>query len=403
MSIKLSHDQETAVDAISRWLKSSDPVFTLAGYAGTGKTTILRNVVEGASNAICATPTGKAASVLRSKLGEDGPEVGTLHSLLYCPIEVTELDVAMQVDEVRYLEAAGLPVERAEKRLERLIKKLETGACEFGFKGDGPSLPLVVVDECSMVGDQVERDLLRSAEKVLFVGDPGQLPPVEGREFFERNRPNATLENIHRQAAGSSILQLAHAVRHGEAFDGWDENCVSGDRSDLGTLLEADQIITGMNQSRRRLNTRIRAELGFRGEFPRKGEAIICLRNDNERGLINGVGGVAASDCGEDEYGALRCDVAYEDRFFQGLPMDRLAFDQYDNPKLTRRDVPTNRALAQFDLGHAITAHKAQGSEWDHVVVWDDKMRRHDKEARRRWIYTSATRAACKLTWISAG
>ncbi len=400
---RLDPSQERAVDAIAAWLKTDEQSFVLGGYAGTGKTSIIHRVIEGADSVVCATPTGKAAAVLASKLDSTGVEVGTLHSLLYKPVEVTEFDVEMAEKERDALRDLGMDWSLAAKRVKRLIKKLETGACEFGLRDEPKHTPIVIVDECSMVGDKIEADLRNCAPKILFVGDPGQLPPVEGTEFFERNKADIVLEEIHRQDADSSILRLAHAVRHGEKFDGWDENCESVDPGDIAPLLEADQIITGMNMTRRRLNTLIRKERGFSGDYPQKGEKMICLRNDHGRDLINGVIATAASNCGMDEYLELVMDVAYEDRLFKGLPIDQFAFKQYDNPKLTRRDPGCAPSPAsQFDFGHAITVHKAQGSEWDHVLVWDDKMRRHDKEARKRWIYTAATRAAKKLTWISA-
>lgn len=405
------HDpsQIAAIDEIGRFLRSDEPVFVLGGYAGTGKTTIAEAVIEGQPNVVCATPTGKAASVLAGKLKKTGVEVGTIHSMIYKPVEVTEEDVVVAEAERDELRARGLDWKPAQARVERLVKKLENGSCEFTFQ-DNPqdkTVGLIIVDECSMVGDKVEDDLLGFAAsrgaKVLFMGDPGQLPPVEGSEFFERRKPNVVLEKIHRQAADSAILRLAHAVRNGEKFDGWNEtDCVVGEANDLDSLLAADQVITGKNITRRRLNSMLRKARGFSGKYPNAGERIICLRNEHGRNLINGVSATAASACEMNAYLELEMDVAYEDRLLQGLSIDPFAFACYDNPKLTRRDMPPTPD-AQFDFGHTITVHKSQGSEWDHVLVWDDKMRKFDKEARKRWIYTAATRAAKKLTWISAG
>ncbi len=241
MDFKLSPDQDRAVDAIRAWLATGEQSFVLGGYAGTGKTSIIHKVIEGENAVVCATPTGKAAAVLQSKLDGTGIEVGTLHSLLYKPINVTEEMVILAEEEVKLLKAAGMDTTLAQKRVERLIKKLEQGACEFGMREDPDYKPLVIVDEASMVGDKIEADLRNIAAKILFVGDPGQLPPVEGTEFFERNTPDVVLEKIHRQDADSSILQLAHAIRHGEKFDGWDANCVNAEPGDLGTVPSADQ------------------------------------------------------------------------------------------------------------------------------------------------------------------
>lgn len=406
MSIKLSHEQQVAVDAIGRWLHHGDEqAFVLAGYAGTGKTTIIRWVLEAAAVravcAVCATPTGKAANVLESKLPE-GTSVSTLHSLLYQPIEVTEHHVERAWRTVEELEERGLPTEDAEKRARKLDKLMDRGGCEFGGKEQVTTHDLVIVDEASMVGDFIESDLRKVARKVLFIGDPGQLPPVEGRDFFERCRPDVVLEQIHRQAADSAILRMATAVRNGETFRDWnDSDCrlVRGG-ADVEELLEASQVITGMNATRRRINQDCRKALDCRGEYPEMGEPMMCLRNERGRGLTNGVGGLAASHPNMNSFGDVKIDVSYEGRLLKDLVLDPLAFAQYANPKMTRRDVPDAWG-SQFDFGYAITVHKSQGSEWSHVLVWDDKMRRSDREARKRWIYTAATRASVKLTWVN--
>ncbi len=409
--ITLSPDQQSAVDAIAKWYRNDDQSFVVGGSAGTGKTTIMRAAMERyTGRVICATPTGKAAAVLADKLDGTGIEVGTLHSLLYKPITITELDVELQEGEIARLEDLGLSTRRAERRLARLIKKLHQGACEFGFKADADEQPLVIVDEASMVGDRIEEHLRQVARKILFVGDHAQLGPVEGKPFFSRNRPDAVLETIHRQAAGSTILRFAAHIRKGgslASFKDWnDTDCVRVTNHDLDSLRSADQVITGKNVSRRRINRALRQGRGYAGDYPNAGERVICLRNDHARGIINGVSGTAATPCVEDEQGNLSMDVQYDDRLFEGLAIDKLAFAQYDNPMLGRRasqgGIPES-GRAQFDFGHCITVHKSQGSEWDHVAVYDDKMRVQDTEARKRWMYTAATRAAKKLTWVDAG
>jgi exodeoxyribonuclease-5 len=405
--ISLSPDQQSAVDKIALFIRNqTEQSFTLGGLAGTGKTTIIRKAIEGANSVICATPTGKAASVLSGKLEDLGIECGTLHSLLYKPIGITEADVVLCEQEIERLRDLNLDTRKAERRLRRMVKKLEQGACEFMIKPDQEQQPLVIVDEASMVDEKMERDLRAIAAKILFVGDHGQLPPVNGQPFFDRNTPDAVLSKIHRQDGDSAILRFAHAIRNGKTFTDWnDTDCVRFDVSDhaaRAALETADQVITGKNVARRRLNQTLRATHGFTGDHPNAGERVICLRNDHGKGLINGVQGVAVKGVEIDQHGDLRMDLQYEDRMFTALKIDPLAFEQYDRPSLNRRDMPTAAGANEFDYGHAITVHKSQGSEWDNVVVYDDKMRIQDRETRKRWMYTAATRAAKKLTWVDA-
>ena len=395
-------EQERALTAIRTWLDGDEQTFTLAGYAGTGKTTILRHVIDMLDSVRCATPTGKAAAVLGGKLKDTGVEVTTLHSLLYQPVEVTEADLRAAEQELKALKAAKLPHAGAAERVKKIKDLLEKGGCEFASNANPENRRrLVIVDEASMVGDDVEADLLRFAPKILWCGDPGQLPPVQGQDFFVRHKPDAVLETIHRQAADSAILRLATALRNGEKFTDWnDDDCVLMNGVSRQLLNEADQVITGKNVTRRGINRWLRGLRGFDGEYPGQGEKLVCLRNDHGRGLINGVGALAASAMDVDTFGDLTMDVAYEDRLFEALPIDPLAFRQYAEPKLTRRDLAKTHG-AEFDFGYAITVHKSQGSEWDHVAVYDDKMRAFDKEARKRWSYTAVTRAAKRLTWMN--
>ena len=404
--MQLTPKQQEVVDAAMRWLEvpvEDDAEFVLAGYAGTGKTTLLRAIVEARPDIECAAPTGKAAGVLRGKLRAAGgdleaKEVKTLHSLLYLPQEVDE---ATMVRAAKFLEWAKAQTEDpeqariAELRLAKLEKMRERGECEFMF--NGRQAVAVIVDEASMVDERLERDLRRTGAKLLFVGDPGQLPPVEGRSFFERNRPDAVLDQVHRQAAESPVLMLATSIRLGEQFQGWNEACSYHPRGMPGAqLCEFGKVITGRNDTRRALNERMRAHLGFSGALPMKGEELICLRNSKDLQLVNGEPAHVLRAPEQLAYGMFRAELAYGGQARE-LVLDDFAFRLYSDPaakRVGRADAP------QFDFGHCITAHKAQGSEWPAVAVWDDGLFYGRGEDRRRWAYTAVTRASERLAWI---
>lgn len=409
--MNLTNTQENAVSSIKSWFSADigPQIFTLGGYAGTGKTTIISAIIEALGSRVqCCAPTGKAVSVLESKLPKGTP-LSTIHSFLYQPVEVTEGDLQRAeaaYEQLKVLAASDSSFKESLKasarRIEKLTKLIEAGGCEFKEQEDPNHANLLIVDEASMVGDILERDLCRNATKILCVGDPGQLPPVEGTEFFKRHKPDFLLEEIHRQAAESRILRFATAIRKGETFHDWDDQeCRLFKGSDItdAMLAVGDVLITGKNITRRDLNRRMRAHAGHTSVFPVKGEPLMCLKNNHGKGLINGVAGIAASTAEEDFFGDLRMDIAYGESVLKSLPVDPFHFQVYRQPSLDRRSNPPRNC--QFDFGHAITCHKSQGSEWPHVIVWDDKMRVNDAETRKRWIYTAATRAGAKLSWVN--
>jgi len=429
--MNLSDQQASALDAIADWYgdKEGPQSFVLGGFAGTGKTTILRRIVEDFGGA-CCTPTGKAASVLASKLPE-GAEVKTLHSYLYTPDPPDPERVKMlerTLEALRARETANELDERlkaaeirdVEESILREQKRIDKGQVDFHPKLDDGGDQLVIVDECSMVPAKVEADLRSKLGwdghrvRILFVGDPAQLPPVDPQaerrgevvDFFARNPVNVMLTEVHRQAGDSPILRLATAIRNGfmdfDAWRDWTDECRRLDRRQLNVddYLAHDQVITGMNATRRHLNLKMRARLGFTSTYPSAGERLICLKNDHKLGIVNGVQGCAVKTAIADKYRAdvLRLDVFYDGgKTLPHLPVSTFHFDAYTDPKLKRK---WGDGSTDWDFGYAITCHKSQGSEWGSVLIADDEMRAQDIEMRRRWIYTAITRAKEKLTWV---
>ena len=265
--MKFSPQQDQALVEVNRWLKAGDrQIFRLFGYAGTGKTTLARHLAEGVDgDVLFAAFTGKAAQVLRSR---GASKASTIHSLIYRP------------------------------KGEDLIEDEETGKTEvlpmFSLNRQSPlsKASLIVIDECSMVDEELGRDLLSFGVPVLVLGDPGQLPPVSGAGFFTEHEPDILLEEIHRQALDNPIVELARQARMGDPImvgDYGDRAKVirkSSVTSDL--VLEADQVLVGTNRTRRRYNERLRQLKGFEGPLPASGDKLVCLRNDNAKGLLNG-------------------------------------------------------------------------------------------------------------------
>src|SRR5215468_493146 len=251
-----SPEQERALTAVADWLKARDrPVFRLFGYAGTGKTTLARHVADGVKgDAVFAAFTGKAAHVMRNK-GCRG--AGTIHSLIYRP-------------------------EGEEDEVPTFVLNQDSAAGKAS---------LIVIDECSMVDEEVGRDLLSFGVPVLVLGDPAQLPPVAGGGFFTDAEPDVMLTEVHRQAADDPIIRLSMVVREGERLEPGrygESEVVRKAALDPARVLAADQALVGRNATRRAYNARLRERRGFTDPLPQADDKLVCLRNNRRKGLFNG-------------------------------------------------------------------------------------------------------------------
>ena len=358
-----SPQQDSALKAVSKWLKTGKPqVFRLFGYAGTGKTTLARALAEDIDGEVMfGAFTGKAALVLRSKGCKDAR---TIHSMIYKPKDMEEESPSFELNE-------DSPAAKAD---------------------------LIVIDECSMVDEELGRDLLSFGKPVLVMGDPAQLPPVKGGGFFTDAEPDIMLTEVHRQAADNPIIRMSMAIREGGRLDlgtyGESRVIRRGD-IDSGAVTKADQVLVGLNRTRRLYNRRLRELFGFGETFPEVGDKLVCLRNDRKKGLLNG-GLWKVKTVAPQRRGKLRLSLVPEDD--PGKKPTRVGviphfFESEDEiPYALRKDSD------EFDYGYALTVHKAQGSQWDDVVLFDESGAFRD--ARARWLYTGVTRAAERITIV---
>jgi exodeoxyribonuclease-5 len=374
--MEFSPQQDRALVAASRWLKAGDrQVFRLFGYAGTGKTTLARHLAEGVGgDVLFAAYTGKAAQVLRTR-GAKGAT--TIHSLIYRP------------------------------RGEEVVSDEETGketlSPTFSLNRQSPvaKAKLIIIDECSMVDEALGRDLLSFGTPVLVLGDPGQLPPISGGGFFTEHDPDVLLEEVHRQARDNPIVELAQTVREGREIMIGDYGSTAkvigkqGVTADL--VLDADQVLVGTNRTRRRYNNRLRELKGFDGLLPASGDKLVCLRNDTAKGLLNGSLWQVMS-APRTVKSAMTLLIRSEDEGVERVSAKVKVLKQvFEEPEL---EVPwqLKRRHDDFDFGYALTVHKAQGSQWDEVVLFDESFA--FREHRTRWLYTAITRAAERLTIV---
>lgn len=365
-----SPQQDDALVAVDRWLndRRGKQVFRLFGYAGTGKTTLARHLAEGVGGKVCfGAFTGKAALVMKQK-GCHGAR--TIHSMIY------EID-----DEATVGEQPAFTI--------------NLGSEVVGSK-------LVIIDECSMVGEDLARDLLSFGKKVLVLGDPAQLPPVSGAGVFTEAQPDVMLTEVHRQAADNPIINLSIAIREGRGLQlgEYGESRVI-DRHDLDTaeVMAADQVLVGRNHTRRKYNGRMRQLLERDAEKPEIGDRLICLRNDKKKRLLNGgMWQVAAKPTLRRKRPIFKMKVVSDD--FGGRSSERDIEVRREFFEGVGAELPWAERMGtdEFDYAYAITTHKAQGSQWSNVMVFDESSA--FRENRERWLYTAVTRAAEKVTVV---
>src|ERR1700745_2995408 len=253
--------QEQALKAVADRLKAkpgragTPQVFRLFGYAGTGKTTLARHIAEGVDGEVkFAAFTGKAALVMRNK-GCDN--ASTIHSLIY--------------------------------------RARESGVEQPSFElwDDAPAskAKLIVIDECSMVDAELGRDLISFDCPVLVLGDPAQLPPIQGGGFFTDGEPDAMLTEVHRQAQNDPIVRMSMDIREGRELEigrhGESEVVLRSDL-DPDRVMSADQVLVGRNNTRRAYNMRVRQKQNIEDPLPVAGDKLVCLRHNRKKGLFNG-------------------------------------------------------------------------------------------------------------------
>lgn len=393
-----SPQQQVALDRVARWLKLGDqPVFQLAGFAGTGKTTLAKHLaatVEGRVH--FAAFTGKAAHVL-AKTG--APNVSTIHKLIYNPKDKSQKRLMeLEAERAKLLTHNPVPEVLLSKVSAAILAERNNIARPmFALNLESPlnSAKLVVIDEYSMVDEQMGQDLLSFGCPILALGDPGQLPPVRGTPFFTR-RPDILLTEIHRQARDNPIIRMSQIVREGGdlATGTYGDSTVQAYASAKPTLAEkvlsTDQLLVGRNATRLSSNNRARQLLGFTEALPRIGDKLVCLRNNHEQGLLNGQLWTAKADALTDGAHAI-LDLEGED----GARLEAvLAHMDYFHGK--QPDYWARKDAEEFDYGYALTVHKSQGSQWSDVLLFDEWYGRD----RRQWLYTAITRAAERIDII---
>ncbi|MBP3801431.1 MAG: AAA family ATPase [Clostridia bacterium] len=387
----LTTKQEQGLKIAVERHKNGEKYTVISGYAGTGKSTLVRFIISALDvdeGRVCYTAfTGKAAEVLRKKGNKN---VSTLHRLLYESIP---------------REAGGF------------------------FRRIKPSIPydIIIVDECSMAPKELIDILLKHKVYIIFLGDPFQLPPIDKEnDNHLLDNPHVFLDEIMRQAQESEIIRLTMKIRNQEplSFESNDTVKILHHKElTQGMYGWADQILTGTNATRAKINAEMRTMLG-KGAEPEAGDKVICTRNYWEDcsicgdPLINGSIGYLVKPNKSKIY--LPWFLRKEKEYFDVIKTEIEMPDTGDiypllniDYNMLQKEIKSADWRLEYKLGkmrkqygdllpkdflyaYAITVHKAQGSEWDKVLVYEENFP-FNRTEHARWLYTAATRAADKL------
>lgn len=388
--MELTKKQEQGLKIAIERYKNNEKYTCIAGYAGSGKSTLVKFIVAAlniSEDDVCyATFTGKAAQVLLKKGNKN---VSTLHKLLY-----------------------------------KSIPKPNGGFIRIPV----PDVPykVVIVDEVSMAPKTLMDLLFGYNTYVICLGDPFQLPPIDKKEDNHLlDHPHIFLDEIMRQAMDSEIIRLSMDIRNGnpiEYSNGNEVIIVPKASLNTGMMQWADQILCATNNTRVALNNQMRDLLG-RGDAPEDGDKVICLKNywgciaENEDPLVNGTIGYIKNSFSSfvllpKFLGSNRLDVLQAEFIsdsgaeFGSLDMDKKMIltgqkccDWKTEYKVNKNPKTAGIIPKEFTYGYAITTHKAQGSEWEKVLVIEETFP-FDKTEHARWLYTAVTRASEKLVLV---
>lgn len=346
--INFTDEQKNLIDFVEKNFKTREHI-TVGGFAGSGKSTCLSHLSNKYPEFKVCAFTGKAANVLRRK---GIPDASTIHSSIYHYEENYKGDLIFRLKNRNQIDFSGL-----------------------------------FVDEASMISEEIFDDLLSFNVPVVFFGDHGQLEPV-GSKFNLMKKPDVALETIHRNA--NTIAKFADFLRKGNQakdFSETDETVSIVPKRVVKTedFTKTDQVICAFNKTRMLINRKVREFLQYNKTLV-KNDKIICLKNNKNLGIFNGMQGNVVNFSGK--------RITFRDDNNTLITVNAF-LKQFGEEKL-HESAGTEKDLGFFDYGYCITCHKAQGDEWNNIIVIEEKC---DLWDHTRWAYTAASRARNKIVW----
>ena len=252
----LTRQQQKVLDSIKEFLYNDVPVFILKGYAGTGKTTMISYIIEEVAKLekvpLLMAPTGRAARVLSSKTKK---EANTIHRCIY---ELDTIETKEDSDIIRYIFPLKDAEDTAKDRICIVDESSMIGTCEVHNE-------LFEFGTGSLLYDLLTFVAPHRGGKVIFIGDPMQLPPVGDNvsnaldeQFFKDNNIKVMageLTDVVRQNEDSAILGNAMKVR--ELLQSTQRNNLVFDRKENEVI-----DMEGYNMPKQLLNLYPKPEIG---------------------------------------------------------------------------------------------------------------------------------------------
>jgi exodeoxyribonuclease-5 len=473
--MEFSSDQKLARDRIIEPLRASgvdltgseilpdgggdQPAIAVLGKAGSGKPVLLANIVSGLNEAgvtpvsadyesrktrskrtfAVLAPTNKAASVLRGH----GVPATTIHRILYTPLYLPEYEeIAEWLTGKGERPEAGIVSDAALDRAMAFYKtqpSIPGALASAGLRGsdfiqgwkrrDEP-LDIGLVDEASMLDERQYADLRELFKTLVIFGDPAQLAPfgTAGGMVFDDmpEKSKLMLSRVHRQAADSPILDLAHALGDPDlgfsdfedmirASAARDPRVVLASRVD-STAMARSPVLVWRNATRVRLINAFRVAHGAPEGQLLPGEPLVCdgielplkhrkKRMDLEaRGLIKGTQAIYLGEGRRPGFSRLHV-TGNEDPDVSVASIIQIEAPGRDEPW-----IPTAASMGVLFLhGAAVTIHKAQGSQWPDVQVFAPDLYAAAGSGRmeagiplwKRLAYVAITRAESRLFWVT--
>lgn len=372
-------EQAKGIKKACKWFRKPDkPTFEISGGAGTGKTTIVRQIISllelDNNEVLFMAYVGKATLELTKK----GNNAKTIHSTIY------DLQETVKKDE------NGNEI-RIDGRVITTFKFVKKSSLPKNIK-------LLVIDEGAMVPENIAKDILSFNIPVIVLGDMNQLPPVFGESYFLQN-PDVVLTEPMRFALNSPIVYLANQVLNNEVirFGKYTDKCYVIDKDMITDkmLLKSDIVICGRNKTRQCLNSKVRNDiLHIRNNDPVIGDRIICRKNNwlieplqGNIYLINGmIGNIERID--KESYDKQSICIDFLPEFLEN---DKFVDIRIDYKALTEWKEPLVHVHNKFEYAYAITCHLSQGSEYDNVLIYNERF--GDDDFYKKWLYTAITRS----------
>ena len=367
--MSLTRKQEEGLKIVINRYKQKIPYTIIAGYAGTGKSFLVNAIVEAFNFseeevAYCSY-TGKAALVLQNQ----GKNAVTLHKLLY----------------YSYPDGKGGFIHKPKQFLD-------------------PQLKLIIVDEVSMCPKNLWNLLLKHRIYIIGLGDPFQLPPI-GENTKVLDKPDIFLTEVMRQALDNDIIRYSMELREQKFLPlnlkGKNIRTHSKNELSSGMMEWSDQILCGKNSTRKEINKQMRKILNKK-DILDNGDKLICTKNywdicSNEgKGnfLVNGYTGNVNNIKIKEK--SITVNFYNNEDNFGVLPLDyKLLVDGAPTIVKNKFGKVIKSPFVEMEYGYAITVHKAQGSQFNKVLVYDDYWKKD--LTYFKWLYTAISRSIDKV------